>query len=145
MAFSKTNFLNCHLHPHSSQIKLYTQDMYTKLFYIVKKPYIVMFSGKDSPYFFSFENPHLFNMYICIESVNESCSVKSNSVTPWSVAHQGPQSMEFSRLEYWNGKLYLPLGDFHNPGIEPRSFTLQADSLPSEPPGKPYTYAIASF
>ena len=44
--------------------------------------------------------------------------------------------MDFSRQEYWNG---LPLpspGDLPDPGIEPRSPTLQADSLPSEPPGK---------
>ena len=48
-----------------------------------------------------------------------------------------PLSMEFSKQEYWSG---LPLpspGDLPNPGIEPRSPALQADSLPSEPPGKP--------
>ena len=47
-----------------------------------------------------------------------------------------PLSMEFSRQEYW-GELPFPSpGDFPNPGIEPRSPVLQADSLPSEPPGK---------
>ena len=44
--------------------------------------------------------------------------------------------MDFSRQEYWN-ELPLPSpGDLPDPGIEPRSPTLQADSLPSEPPGK---------
>ena len=44
----------------------------------------------------------------------------------------------FSRKEYWSGLPYPPPGDLPNPGIEPRSLTLQVDSLPSEPPGKPY-------
>ena len=46
-------------------------------------------------------------------------------------------SMEFSRQEYWNGLPFPSPGDLPDPGIEPRSPTLQADSLPSEPPGKP--------
>ena len=53
-------------------------------------------------------------------------------VTPWTVAHHAPLSMEFSRQEYWSG---LPLpspGDLPNPGIELGSPTLQADSLPTE-------------
>ena len=41
------------------------------------------------------------------------------------------------RLEYWSGLLCPPPGDLLNPGIEPWSPALQADSLPSEPPGKP--------
>ena len=43
----------------------------------------------------------------------------------------------FSRPEYWSGLSFPPPGDLPNPGIEPRSRTLQVDSLPSEPPGKP--------
>ena len=57
--------------------------------------------------------------------------------TPWTIAHQAPLSMEFSRQEHWSG---LPLpspGDLPDLGIEPGSPTLQADSLSSEPPGKP--------
>ena len=51
-------------------------------------------------------------------------------VTPWTVAHQGPLSMGFSRQEYWNG-LPCPLpGDLPNPGIKPLSPAWQADSLP---------------
>ena len=45
--------------------------------------------------------------------------------------------MEFSRPEYWSGQPFLSPGDLSNSGIEPRSPALQADSLPSEPPGKP--------
>ena len=45
--------------------------------------------------------------------------------------------MEFSRPEYWSGKPFPSPGDLPNPGIKPRSPTLQADSLPAEPPGKP--------
>ena len=43
----------------------------------------------------------------------------------------------FFRQEYWSGLPYSPLGDLPNLGIEPRSLALQADSLPSESPGKP--------
>ena len=56
---------------------------------------------------------------------------------PWTVAHQAPMSMGFSRQEYWSGLPFLSPEDLPNPGIEPRSPSLQADSLTSEPPGKP--------
>ena len=58
-------------------------------------------------------------------------------VTPQTVAHQTPLSMGFSRQEYWSGLPFPSLGDLPNPGTEPESATLQADSLPSEPLGKP--------
>ena len=45
--------------------------------------------------------------------------------------------MEFSRQEYWNGLPFPSPEDLSDPGIEPVSPTLQADALPSEPPGKP--------
>ena len=60
----------------------------------------------------------------------------SSSVTPWTVAHQAPLSMEFSRQEYWRGLPFPPPGDLPNPGIETVSPSLQVDSLPSEPPGR---------
>ena len=65
-----------------------------------------------------------------------SRSAVSNSVTPWAVAGQAPLSMGFSRQEYWSGLPCPPPGDLSNPGIKPRSPTLQADSLSSEPQGK---------
>ena len=58
-------------------------------------------------------------------------------MAPWTVAYQAPLSMEFSRQEYWSGLPFPFPGDLHDPGIKPRSSALQADSLASEPPGKP--------
>ena len=52
--------------------------------------------------------------------------------TPWTVAHQAPLSMEFSRQEYWSGLPFPSPGDLPDMGIEPGSPTLQADALPSE-------------
>ena len=57
-------------------------------------------------------------------------------VTLWSVTHHAPLSMGFSRQEYWNGFPCPPPGDLPSPGIEPRSPSSQAVSLPSEPLGK---------
>ena len=65
-----------------------------------------------------------------------SRSVVSYSVIPRTVAHQAPLSIGFSRQEYWSGLLFPSPGDLPNPGIESRSPALQADSLPSELPGK---------
>ena len=56
--------------------------------------------------------------------------------TPWTVAYQVPQSMEFSRQECWSGSAFPSPGDLPDPGIEPGSRELQADALQSEPPGK---------
>ena len=57
-------------------------------------------------------------------------------VTPWTVAYQAPLSRGFSRQEYWSGLPFPSPGDLPNPGIESGSSVLQADTLPSEPPGK---------
>ena len=66
--------------------------------------------------------------------VTQSCPTLCN---PWAVVCQAHLSMEFSKQEYWSGELFLFPGDLPNPGTEPRSPALQADSLWSEPPGKP--------
>ena len=55
---------------------------------------------------------------------------------PWTVAHQAPLSMGFSRQEYWSGLPFPSPGDLPDPRIEPRSPALQADALTSELPGK---------
>ena len=60
-------------------------------------------------------------------------------VTPGAVAHLASLSMEFSRQEYWSGLPFPSPGDLPDPGFEHRSLALQADSLLSEPPGKPKT------
>ena len=59
--------------------------------------------------------------------------------TPWTVAYQA-LSMGFSRQEYWSELPFRSPEDLPDPGIEPRSPALQADALPSEPPGKPLMY-----
>ena len=57
--------------------------------------------------------------------------------TPWTVAYQAPPFMGFSRQECWSGLPFPSQGDLRDPGIDPRSPTLQACTFPSEPPGKP--------
>ena len=52
--------------------------------------------------------------------------------TSWTVAHQAPLSMGFSRQEYWGGLPFLSPRDLFDPGIEPGSPTLQADDLLTE-------------
>ena len=68
-----------------------------------------------------------------MKSESVSCSVVSKSfVTPWTVDHQTPPSMRFlqARILAW---VAIPFsGDLPDPRLEPRSSTLQADSLPSE-------------
>ena len=58
-------------------------------------------------------------------------------VTPWTGACQASLSMRFSTQEYWSGLLFPSPEDRPNPSIESRFPALQADSLSSEPPGKP--------
>ena len=65
--------------------------------------------------------------------------------TPWTIARQAPPSMGLSRQEYWSGVPFPPPGDLPNQGIEFRSPALQADSFPSEPPGKPWWGCTLSF
>ena len=77
-------------------------------------------------------------VFLCICSVcvrvSQSCPTL---VTPWTIAHQAPLSMKFFRQEHWSELPLSSAGDLPNPGMEPRYPALQADSLPSEPPGKP--------
>ena len=71
----------------------------------------------------------------CSESeVAQSCPTLCD---PGTVAHQAPPSMGFTRQEYWSGLPFPSPRDLPNPGIEPRSPTLQADALTSAPSGKP--------
>ena len=66
-------------------------------------------------------------------------------VTLWTVAYQAPQSLGFSRQEYCSGLPFPTPEDLPNPGIEPRSPTLQADSLPAESQGKPKNTGVDSL
>ena len=85
---------------------------------------------------------YLFYTFFKWTKVNvkvKSLSCVQLFASSWTVAYQSPQSMEFSRQEYWSGLPFPSPGDLPNPGIEPRSPTLQADALLSEPPGKSLT------
>ena len=88
--------------------------------------------------FSSFANKESVCGYLWVESESKSVSysVMSDSVTPWTIGHQAPLSVEFSRQEYWGGLPFPSLGDLSDPVIEPGSPALEADSLPSEQPGK---------
>ena len=66
--------------------------------------------------------------------------MKALFVTLWTVAHQAPLSMGFSRQEYWSGPPFPSPEDLADPGIKPKFPALQTDSLLSEPPGKPCSH-----
>ena len=89
------------------------------------------------------------NLSVCWNHlcVGVSRLVVCDSLQPqWTAAWQAPLSMEFSRQEYWSGLTLPSLGDLPNPGIEPGSPALQADSLSSEPQGKqPAVYPSQSL
>ena len=71
-------------------------------------------------------------------------------MTPWTLAHQAPLSVEFSRQEYQSGLPFPSAGDLPDPGIEPMSPVspaLQEDSLPTEPLGEqgPLAYLLGTY
>ena len=70
-----------------------------------------------------------------VQSLGPEDSLEEGMVTHSNILV--PLSMGFPRQEYWSGLPCPPPGDLPDPGVEPRSPALQADSLPSEPPGKP--------
>ena len=63
----------------------------------------------------------------------------------WTVAHRAPLPMEFLRQDYLSGLPCPPPGDLLDPRIEPTSLMLQADSLPTDPPGKPPRVSLPEF
>ena len=72
-------------------------------------------------------------VYSKVKVTVKSLSCVRLFATPWTVAHRASPSMGFSRQEYWSGVPFPSPGDLSDPGIEPRSPTLQADALTSEP------------
>ena len=76
-----------------------------------------------------------YNICICIIYC---CLVSKSfySLRPWNLAHQAPLSMVFSRQEYWSGLPFPLPGDLLDPGMEPKSSTLQVDSSPLSHLGK---------
>ena len=82
------------------------------------------------------------------------CACRHNSVASdslrmdyslWTVAHQAPLSMGFSKQEYWSGLPCFTVGDLFNLGIKPTFPALQVDSLLPEPPGKSYSVYVIFF
>ena len=65
----------------------------------------------------------------------------SDTVTPWTVAHQAALSMGFSRQEYWSGLPFSSPGNLPDPGREPTPPVLAGGFFTSEPPGKPINVA----
>ena len=85
--------------------------------------------------FFNLNIATLFQFLVLYKVKSYSHSL-SNSAIPWTVALQAPLSMEFSRQEYWSGLPFPSPGNLPDPGIEPGSPALKADSLPTELLGK---------
>ena len=65
--------------------------------------------------------PSAMTLCVCVSRL-----VVSDSVTPWTVVHQAPLSMGFSRQEYWSGLPCPPPGDLPDPGIKPASLMSSA-------------------
>ena len=71
--------------------------------------------------------------------VSEVAQSSLTLCNPMDYTYQAPLSMAFSRQEYWSGLPFPSAGHLPDPGVKPWSPALQADALPSEPPGKPKT------
>ena len=80
-----------------------------------------------------------FLTHACVHAVAQLCPTLCD---PWTVAHQVPLYMGFSRQEYWSGLPFSPPRDLPDPGIEPGSLALQAASFSPELPGKLLTWML---
>ena len=79
-----------------------------------------------------------FSLAIHVKKVaRNGCSVMSDSVTPWTVAHPAPLSIGFPRQEYWSGLPFPSPGDLPGPGIKPTSPAWADRFLTTEPLGSP--------
>ena len=85
---------------------------------------------------------HCKSTVVSESEVTQSCPTLYD---PWTVAHQAPPSMEFSRQEYWSGLPFPSPRDLPDAEIEPGSPALQADALPSEPQGSSKQVLLTQF
>ena len=69
-----------------------------------------------------------------------SCSVVSNSATPWTAARRSSLSLGFPRQEYWSRLPFPSPGDLPSPGTESMSSALAGRFFTAEPPGKPISH-----
>ena len=84
----------------------------------------------------------------CCCLVSKSClrdTCLRDSETPWTVAHQAPLSMGFSRQEYWSGLPFPTPGDLPNPGMEPMSPALAGGLFIAETIVKPLSHELDSL
>ena len=103
---------------YNSMLSIIKENIQTKLFFLQYQELV-----KNLP-----------RDYMCYAQSLQSCLTLCN---PIGYSLQAPLSMEFFRQEYWSGLPFPSPGDLPNPGVKLRSPVLQADTLPSEPPGKP--------
>ena len=101
------------------------------------------FSEESFPISKSTLNP--FNVFCPSYLFLLSLSCARFFAPPWTIACQDPLSMGFPRQEYWFGMPFPPLVDLPDPGIEPESSALQADSLLSEPPGSDHNLFLRGY
>ena len=124
--FAQSTCLSCShgaIRIHEKEKNLYSEEIYF---------------GPD--FVTSYPGNYIFFLFVYFYYRIEGKKVRTLShvqlfVTPWTVACQAPTSLGFSRKEYWSGLPFPSPGDLPDPGIEPGSPTLEADSLPSEPSG----------
>ena len=93
--------------------------------------------------FFSKQNPLL---WWCVHAQSLSC-IQLFAI-PWTIAHQAPLSIAFSRQAYWSESPYLPPRDLPDPRIEPvspSSPALGGRFFTTEPPGNPYPLVVAGL
>ena len=101
--------------------------------------------------FINTNHPWVYGCLLLLEApFHPMCAVRSRSVVSSSLRSHGLQPARllcpwgFSRPECWGGLPGPPPGDLPHPGIKPRSRALQANSLPSEPPGEPSTPCVVT-
>ena len=77
-------------------------------------------------------------VHVCVRVRAQLLSCVQLLVVPWTVAHQAPVSVGFSRQEYQSGLPFPSLGDLHDPGVKPASPALAGGFFTTEPSGKPH-------
>ena len=125
------------LQPHRpclASLSFIISQSYLKLKYIESSNHVILFQ----PLLLL---PSVFPSISCYLLFNDS-AVSDTFATPWTVAHQAPLSVRFPRQEYWSGFPFPSPGNLSDPGIEPASPILQANSLPLSHQG---SWASGSF
>ena len=107
------------------------------------------YGGDTGNVFISIEVYRCVCVCVCVCTNMHMCAISLSHVRlfaiPSTVAYQAPLSMGISRLVYWNGLPCSSPGGLPNPGIKPRTPTLQVNSLPPELPGKPKNTRLGSL